>query len=244
MEPGYEVRADLQASRDAAWRHLAAPGTWWSGEERLAIAREARAARRCGLCAERRQAVSPAAVTGAHERGGDLPEAVADVIHRVVTDPGRLSKSWLQGVLAGPLDDAQYVELVSVAVVTHALDLFERALSREPQPLPAPTPGAPSRERPALARDDGAWVPLVPDGAEGGEAALAIYQGMSQVPNIGRALSLVPAEVAILHAISGPHYMPLARVGDPSWEEPGRALDRPQTELVAARVSRMNECFY
>jgi hypothetical protein len=26
--------------------------------------------------------------------------------------------------------------------------------------------------------------------------------------------------------------------------EPGRALDRLQTELVAARVSAINECFY
>lgn len=240
----YEVRPDLRDAHEMAWSHIARPGTWWTGAERVAIADEARAARDCPLCAERKAAVSPFAVVGEHAGPGVLDPDLVDVIHRIVTDPGRLSRSWLAGVLDGALDDGRYVELVAVTVFTHAMDLFDIALGREPAPLPAPRSGDPTRERPALAREDGAWVPLIPDGDEGGDAAQEIYQGLRDVPNIGRALSLVPAEVSVLHRMSGPHYMELGNVRDPNYETPGRALDRLQMELVAARVSRMNDCFY
>jgi len=240
------VRPDLREVRARTWRHIAGPGTWWTGAERVAIAAEARAARGCALCAERRAALSPGAVTGAHTpaRAGVLAPGVVDVIHRIVTDPGRLTQRWLRGVLASELDDARYVELVAVAVFTHGLDVFRRALGDEVEPLPAPEPGEPARVRPPLARDDGAWVPLVPDGAEGGAFARALYGGCESVPNIGRALSLVPAEVSMLFELAAPHYMELPYVPDPHYEAPGRTLDRVQTELVAARVSSLNVCFY
>ena len=64
------------------------------------------------------------------------------------------------------------------------------------------------------------------------------------VPQIGRALSLVPAEVRTLQALSALHYMELDHVIDPTYVPPGRKLDRPQMELIAARVSAINECFY
>ena len=38
-----EIRGDLLAARERAWRRLAAAGTWWSGAERVAIAAELRA---------------------------------------------------------------------------------------------------------------------------------------------------------------------------------------------------------
>ena len=241
----YSVRDDLRAAHEKAWTHLAAPGTWWTGEERLQIASEARAARACTLCRARKNAVSPMAVQGEHTGDGKLNPGVVDVIHRVVTDPGRLTRSFVHGLFeSGVLDDAPYVELVAVAVVTNALDVFERAVGNSPSALPEPVPGEPSRVPSELARDDGAWVRLVPDGEAGGEVARAIYQGLDQVPNIGRALSLVPAEVALLHQLSTPHYMSLDNVANPNYEMPGRALDRLQMELVASRVSLMNDCFY
>jgi hypothetical protein len=48
----------------------------------------------------------------------------------------------------------------------------------------------------------------------------------------------------MLNAISGAHYMELDHVVDPAHVEPGRSLDRLQMELIAARVSSINECFY
>ena len=61
---------------------------------------------------------------------------------------------------------------------------------------------------------------------------------------VERALSLVPAEVEVLSGIADTHYMAFRYVTNPRHAEPGRALDRTQTELVASRVSAINECFY
>ena len=69
-----------------------------------------------------------------------------------------------------------------------------------------------------------------------------VYGGAPFVPNIVRALSLVPDEVA--HDAQRPpeaHYLPVDQIGDPTVR---RALDRMQMELVAARVSALNQCFY
>ena len=56
-----------------------------------------------------------------------------------------------------------------------------------------------------------------------------------------RALSLVPDEVRMLRRLSEAHYLPIEKIPDPTCH---RALDRMQMELVAARVSALNECFY
>ena len=241
----FPIRTDLSANHRAALAHIAEPGTWWSGAERLAIAREARAARDCALCRARKAAISPFAVDGQHEGPLQLAAPVVDVIHRIVTDPGRLSRGWYEGVMKeGALDAPHYVELVSVAVVIHALDVFARALSLEPAPLPAPTPGRPSRALPPSARVEAAWVPQIPESEAGGREWRELYGEAEFVPQIGRALSLVPDEVRFLRALSEAHYMALEQVSDVAYVNPDRPLDRMQLELVASRVSAINECFY
>lgn len=241
----YPVRDDVVEVHREGLRALARAGTWWTGPERLALAAEARAARDCALCRERKAALSPFGVEGDHDGPGVLAPEIVDVVHRIVTDPGRLGRSWYEGVIAGgALDEEHYVELVAVTVMTHALDVFARALGVPPARLSAPVDGAPSKQRPATARVERAWVPQIPAGAEGGDDWRALYGDRPLVAQIGRALSLVPAEVRMLQAFSGPHYMVLDHVSDPSYSTPGRALDRLQTELVASRVSAINECFY
>ena len=103
---GVPVRDDFAAAHRRFWRRLASPGTWWTGAERVAIAAEVRQARHCGLCKarqkvlarlRRRRASSPfTPAAGHHDHLGALPDAAVDVIHRVVTDPGRLSRQWFQ----------------------------------------------------------------------------------------------------------------------------------------------------
>ena len=61
------VRPDLEDAHRETWRRIAAPGTWWTGAERVAMAAEVRRARRCALCAERKAALSPFAVEGRHD---------------------------------------------------------------------------------------------------------------------------------------------------------------------------------
>src|SRR2546425_10533749 len=103
---GIAVRGDIVASQIRAWQSLAAPGTWWTGPERVAIAREVRAARRCAWCGERKAALSPYAVNVTHDAATDLPPVVVDAVHRVVTDPGRLARRWSDEVIAAGVSDA------------------------------------------------------------------------------------------------------------------------------------------
>lgn len=136
------------------------PGTWWTGFERRAIAEAARAARHCRVCVERRAALSPAMVDGVHDGQNELDPDVVDVIHRVVTDPGRLSKGWYEGVIAtDSFTPESYVELVAVTVFMNAMDVFARALGVEPAVLAEARPGEPSRVRPSSAVVDRAWGP-------------------------------------------------------------------------------------
>jgi alkylhydroperoxidase family enzyme len=233
------VRADLPEAHRRAWRRLAAPGTWWTGEERVAIAAEARNAARCGLCRRRKAALSPHAEEGEHDGLGALPDAAVDVIHRVVTDPGRLSRAWFEKTLASGLSDAQYVEIIGVVVTVVSIDSFCRGLGVPSQPLPGPEPGEPSRRRPPAAGPDGAWVAMIPQGRSAGPDADLL--GAGRTPNVMRAMSLVPEEARGLLDLGAAHYLSTERMMD---LRAGRALDRAQMELIAGRVSALNECFY
>jgi alkylhydroperoxidase family enzyme len=238
---GVAVRDDLTDAHQALWAHIAAPGNWWTGAERVAAVAAARAAQTCPLCCARRDALSPNAVPGRHASAGALPDAAVDVVHRVRADPGRLSRAWYEHVRAAGVDDGAYVELVGLVALSAGVDDFARALGTAPPPLPAPQPGAPSHYRPAGAKDNGAWVPTIAAAdATGGEAEL--YGGAPLVPNIGSALSLVPEAARQLRRLSAAHYMAIEHVPDPGYQ--CGALDRLQMELVAARVSALNQCFY
>src|SRR5262245_22129131 len=227
--------------RDAhrhAWQRLAGPGTWWSGAERVAIAAEVRAARGCSLCRERKAALSPHAVPGEHIGSALLPAAAVEAAHRIATDPGRLTRAWYEKTLAAGLSDAHYVELLGVVVTIVNLDALHRALGVPLEPLPEPRAGEPSRQRPA-AESSTAWVPWL---RLDGDLGRALYGGRTRVPNVARALSLVPDAVRQLNELSEAHYLPIDDVIDPHARL--AALTRPQMELVAGRVSALNECFY
>jgi hypothetical protein len=163
-----------------------------------------------------------------------------DVIHRVVTDPGRLSRKWFQEVMDAGLSAEQYVELLGTLVALVSIDSFCRGLGVPPHPLPAPQSGAPSSYRPPGAVQEDAWVPMIPvERATGAEADL--YDGQA-VGNVIRAMSLVPDEVRTLRDLSAAHYLPMGQVRDPSAS--AGALNRMQMELIAGRVSALRQCFY
>ncbi len=234
------VREDIVRAHGRVWERMACPGTWWTGAERVAMAAEARHATGCALCSERKRALSPYAIQGAHDTLGVLPSPVVDVVHRIRTDPGRLTRAWFDGVMASGLADAQYVEIVGVVATVVGADTFARAIGVSPAPLPDPQPGGPSRLRPAAATDQGAWVPMIaPEDASGSEADL--YGEARFVPNIRRALSLVPAEARGFADLSSVHYFAIDDMMDLTRQ---RAITRPQIELLAARVSALNQCFY
>lgn len=234
------VRDDLKRSHREVLEHLATPGSWFTGAERVAIAQESRAALRCPLCAERKRALSPEHAPGEHARASDLPEILVDTIHRIRTDSQRLSRAWFDRVLEAGVEPGPYVEVVGIVTLLAGADCFCRALGIDPFPLPAPGPGEPSRYVPEHLSEGIAWVPmLLPEDASGPEADL--YGEVPMVPNIMRALSSVPGHVRTLIAESDSHYVAVKDLVNPAAR---RDLDRQQIELVAARVSALNECFY
>ncbi len=233
------VRDDIVRAHRNAWQRLARPGTWWTGNDRVNVAAEVRNAWNCTLCKHRKTALSPNAVTGEHDRLHPLPDAVVETVHRITTDPGRLSREWYQGILASGLEEAPYVEIVGVLATVVSVDTFCRGLGIPYHPLPAPLEGAPSRLRPRSARDEGAWVATIPNGKATGPESDLYREGST--PNIGRALSLVPDELRGLHELGAVHYFPFAQAMDVSQR---RSLSRAQMEFMATRVSALNRCFY
>ena len=240
--PDY-VREDLAAAHAQVWEMLAQPGAWWTAEDRIAIAAEVRAAGDCDFCKERKQALSPnAQLPGNHTRASNLPEIVVDTVHRIVTDANRLSESWLRGINAGGISDEQYIELLGIVVAVISIDAFHDALGLEHQALPTPAPGAPSGYRPPGAKDNGAWVATI-EPEDLSEREEEIYRGAPQMSNVIKAMSLVPDSVRMLNIESDAQYMPPFQVADPT-SNGGRAITRPQIELIAGRVSALNDCFY
>jgi hypothetical protein len=234
------VRADFAAAHNRFWKRLAAPGAWWTGAQRVAMAGEVRQARTCTLCKDRKAALTPAAVQGQHDCLDLLPEPAVEVIHRVVTDPGRLSRTWFQSILAAGLSEEQYVEIIGTLVAMVSIDSFCRGIGVPLHPLPEPQEGEPSRYRPPGARSEDAWVAMIPvEHATGQEADL--YDGLP-VGNVIRAMSLVPDEVRTLKDLSTAHYLPTGSVRNPSAAT--GTLNRMQMELVAGRVSALRQCFY
>ena len=77
------------------------------------------------------------------------------------------------------------------------------------------------------------------DKAIGEEADLWSKDGTG---NVIRAMSLVPDAVRDLNLLSDVQYIPGKKMM--LFDDGGHPLDRMQIELVAGRVSSLNECFY
>ncbi len=236
----FPVRPDLTEAHERAWAAIAAPGTWLTGAQRVAVSAEIRYARDCAHCARIKAALSPNTVEGAHDTLGTLGAAQAELVHRVVTDPGRLTEKWSASMLAKGVSEGEYVEIVGLVAMVMIMDTCHRALGLALRDLPAHAAGEPSRYRPPGARKKAAWLPLV-------EPEDAVESDGPLYPNpkagyIYRGLSLVPQAVRDYTALANCHYLPGEYVYQ--FGTSIRAIERPQVEILAARVSAMHQCAY
>ena len=138
------------------------------------------------------------------------------------------------------MTDCEYVETVGVVCTTFSIDGFAKALGMNLQPLPEPLPGEPARSRPVGAKQGPAWVPWVlPEDVSAAEDGLYAH-GQT---NVCKALSLVPAAALEFFVVVLTQYLPgMSAIRDFDGEY--RAISRPQIELLAARVSALNQCVY
>lgn len=228
---------------DAAWDRLGRTGTWLTGAERAAVAAETRHSADCDACGELKTALSPYDREYSHDALGELSDPMIDLIHRLVNDQGRLTPAWFESLVAQGLSEGAYVETVSIVAHVRAIDTYHRGLGLNPPELPKAKAGEPSREIPAGAERRIAWVKTVRPQEATGRLAEAWFPGGETVyiPRVHQSMSYVPEETIAFRDMCEPLYLKGQDIMDFT---SSRSLSRPQIELLAARTSAMNECFY
>ena len=87
-----------------------------------------------------------------------------------------------------------------------------------------------------------AWPPTVPNSPDGGELAEELYGGHWK-SYIVRGLSLVPDELRAHMELQEIQYAPSGHIREADYQH-HEGLTRAQVEVVAGRVSALNECFF
>ena len=223
------LRESLVQTHSDIWRRLSSSGPFWTGQERMKIIQEARQAQVCSLCQRRKQALSPESVQGKHDTQTDLSDVAVDVIHRTRTDPARMTKSVFERATENGLSVFQYIELIGVMACSTVIDTLHQAVGLNvPATLDGSTEPAKGQDNPDVT-EAGAWVPIAKSDGTVNEI------GIPNTANIVRSMGLVPEIVTLFFHVMRQGYfinkLPIS-------------LSRSQTELVAARVSALNQCFY
>ena len=136
------VRDDIAEVLPQVWARIGEPGSWLTAEQRVAIAAETRNAADCDLCERRKEALSPYTIDGEHDHRGELPDAWIEVIHRIISDPGRLTEQWFRQVSDDGIAATEYVELLGVVVCVVGIDTYCRGIGMEAVTIPAARAGA------------------------------------------------------------------------------------------------------
>ena len=238
------IRDGIAEALPQVWARIGQPGTWLTAQERVAVAAESRNARFCALCAERAEALSPYAVQGEHDSLGQLSDDKVELIHRMMTDPGRIAGHWYEFLTEGGLPETEYVEIVGLVACTVGIDTFCRGIGMAPPPLPEPQDGDPSREAVGEANLDRdlAFAPTLDPFVDGPLQKEFFPGGPPSAAHIRRALSSVPDSQRQFWQMATVLYMNGMQMRDFSTEY--RAITHAQIELVAGRVSAINQCVY
>lgn len=220
----WPVREDLSNAHAAWLDHVASPGTWWDGGQRVAFVEALWEA------LDDTDPPPPWAATPA-PASSPLPATAHAVAARLARHAATTSEEWYRDVLTdlgeGP---PAFVELVALAATGCAVGTFGPALGLRRPRVPSPRPGTPSRTAPHLVDATMNWVP--------------VSSPADEQPAVVQALTAVPAEWAMLWRLAGAQYMSLADMEHLDWQRPGSPLQRRHLELVAARLSIVRQCFY
>ena len=214
------VNQDIVNSFRIVWDHLGRPGAWWTGPQRIAIAEHVRKSAPRPLWDR-----PPPLETLSDEANGELTIFEAAVVERVAVSPSSISIETYEHIIER-MGENKYAELAAVISQIVPIDHLHDALGLEREELPVPREGAITTERPSGLVTGIGFLPTLP--TEG-------------LPHVAVALSLSLADNArrmlLVRAMySGDSF------NDMVWTH--RSLNRPQVELVAARTSALNECFY
>ena len=232
----YPISADTEKLHADQLRSFARPGTWRTAAQRTAIAATARKARRDAGVQESVGDEDLAALC-------DLPDAAVRVARAVALGGIEIDRAFCTQAQADGVTEGAYVEIVGLVARLAHLDVFARGIGVPSRKLAEPVDDKePSRERPAEAQSEGFFTSTVPNWPEGGALAESLF-GKGPAPNILRSLSLVPDEARRLIAIMNQEYFSGETISNFTLST-HEALSRPQIEIVAAKTSEFNQCFY
>jgi alkylhydroperoxidase family enzyme len=171
---------------DRSWRDTASPGTWLTGDERVAAAAIARSSFGSGETID----------------GPSSRTVVEDAARMVAVDAHRIDRAMVDRLAADGLTTQAYVEVVGVVARTVAVDTTIRGLGIEPLAFPVPAEGTPSRIAPPNAKRRSAFVPMI--GAAGATNALsAVVAEDAAQEDLHGALYLSYAEMADIGIVKG-----------------------------------------
>jgi hypothetical protein len=221
------VRDDLAEAHRLAWEHVAAPGSWWGGRQRVELAGTVL------LAVADPDPLPPwVGVTASGRLDAELvaPSVAHDIAYRLARHAATMTSAAYRAV-ANELGELPYVELCGIVSTVAAVAHFCRNIGIPVPPLPAPAAGRPSGIQPErLERAKYNWVPVA---APADEAAAVV-----------QAYTAVPGEQHNTWRMADAQYMPNAEMVDPGWSRRPGGLSRAQMELVAARLTRLRDCFY
>ena len=109
------IRADLTAAHAHVWEKLAAPGTWWNGGERLAIAEIV------GAALDDPVPIPPwesPSLSGRFSRNALLSSELQDAIYRLTVHAGTLTEEWYSKMRdATGITPQQWVEVIELSLI-------------------------------------------------------------------------------------------------------------------------------
>ncbi len=236
---GLEIRPDLTAAHAHVWEKLAAPGTWWNGVERLAIAEVVRTA------LDDKEPPPPwvsASSSGRVAHNPALRSQLQDAVYRLTRHAGTLTEDWYLSMRdATAITHQQWVEVIDVVISVASVLRFAQLAGIDRPEFPTALDGEPLRQEQPSKPANHHWVPVVH--LEDMTTELEpFYEGLPVIAPVIRALSSVPAAMDTLSVLSGAQYIPNREMVDLNWTR--GTLSRRQMEFVAGRLSAHRECFY
>lgn len=153
-----------------------------------------------------------------------LPPPLAEATSRIAASPATIRGTDVARWELDGLDPFAYVETIGIISRLMALDTASYGLGMPLRSLPEPHAGAATKEKPEDAAITTGWSPTV---------------GPASAPS---SLTAVPPEAMAMFDLHGVLYATMDEMFEMQLERDG--LTRPQIELVAARTSALNDCFY
>jgi hypothetical protein len=219
------VRRDLAEAHRLAWEHIAAPGSWFTAAERVELAHTVMQA------LADPDPLPPWVCASASGRLGDsliASAAAHDFAYRLARHAGTITRDVYESV-SREIGELPFVELCAIVSTVSAVWHFCRDIGVAVPTLPPPVAGEPSGRRPEhLAQAELNWVPVEAPA----DRTAAVVQ----------AYTAVPGEQVNTWRMADAQYMPNEDMINPAWTR--GALSRAQMELVAARVTKLRDCFY